>query len=99
MVLFNSQFRSKYRSVVKKARAEKIRCVKLLDGLYFVARKSPGHGRYIIQVDATDTGMFATCRTIRGAACPSFGVCVHLVTVYERMVADGFRIGRRERAA
>jgi hypothetical protein len=99
MVLFDSRFRTKYRSLVKKSRAEKIRCVRLDDGLYFVARKAKGHGRYIVQVDATDSGMFATCRTIRGAACPSFGVCVHLASVFEKMVAEGHRIGRREAAA
>lgn len=99
MVLFDSRFRSKYRSVVRKARAEKIRCVRLEDGLYYVARKQKGHGRYIVQIDSTDSGMFATCRTIRGAACPSYGVCVHLSKVYEAMVAEGHAITRRERAA
>lgn len=99
MVLFDSKFRRKYRPVVKKARSEKVRCVRLEDGLYYVARREQGHGRYIVQVDQTNSGMFATCRTIRGAACPSYGVCVHLAKTYEAMVAEGFRIGRRERAA
>jgi hypothetical protein len=98
MVLFDSNFRLKYRSLIKMARQEKIRCVRLENGLYYVARRAKGHGRYIVQVDQTKTGLFATCRTIRGANCPSFGGCVHLATVFERMVAEGLRIGRREAA-
>jgi hypothetical protein len=99
MTLFDSRFRRNNRSLIRKARAERIRCVRLEDGLYYVARKAKGHGRYIVQVDSTDSGMFATCRTIRGAACPAFGVCTHLAVVFERMVAEGHRIGRREQAA
>jgi hypothetical protein len=98
MVLFDSRFRSKYRDAVHKARSEKMRCVKLENGLYYVARREGNHGRYLVQVDSTKTGMFATCRTIRGAACPSFGVCAHLAKVYESMIAEGFRIGRKERS-
>lgn len=101
MVLFDSRFRRKYRDAIRKARGEKIRCVRLRDGLYYVARrdKQKPHGEYIVSVEATKTGMFATCRTIRGAACPSYGVCVHTAKVYETMIAEGHKIERRERAA
>jgi hypothetical protein len=68
------------------------------DGLFYVARRELGHGRYIVQVDETKTGLFATCRTIRGAACPAYGVCVHLAKVYETMIASGRKIQRREAA-
>jgi hypothetical protein len=98
MVLFDSKFRTRYRSLVRKARAEKIRVVRLESGLYYVARRESGHGRYIVQVDETKSGIFATCRTIRGAACPSRGCCVHLVTVFEKLIKDGRKIQRREAA-
>src|SRR6266849_6269212 len=98
MVLFNSQFRSNYRTLIQNARKERVRCVRLEDGLYYVARRGKGHGRYIVQVDSTDSGMFATCRTIRGGSCPSYGCCTHLAVVFERMVAEGFSIGRKQRA-
>lgn len=99
MVLFDSRFRRKYRSLVRKARAEKIRVVRLEDGLYYSARREAGHGRYLVFVDSTKTGMFATCRTVRGASCPSYGCCVHTAAVFERMIAEGHKITRRERAA
>lgn len=97
MILFDSKFRKKNRDAVKKARAEKIRCLKLRNGLYYAARKSSEHGEYLVYVESTDSGMYATCRTIKGGPCPAYGTCVHLATVYERMVAEGFRIERKER--
>lgn len=98
MVLFDSKFRRKYRKAVKQSRAERIRCVRLRNGLYYVARRASGHGEYLVSVNATNSGMFGTCRTVRGASCPAYGVCVHLATVFERMIAEGHRIGRREAA-
>ncbi len=94
MVLFDSRFRSKYRNVVRKARAEKIRCVRLEQGLFYVARRAANHGQYLVSVVSTNSGMFANCRAIYGAACPSYGVCVHVAVVFERMVAEGHKLER-----
>lgn len=99
MIVFDSKFRTKYRPLIRKARTEKIRCIRLENGLYYVARREAGHGRYIVQVDATQSGMFATCRTIRGAACPSYGGCVHIAKVFEAMVSEGHKIGRKQQEA
>jgi len=93
------RFRSKYRNLVRKARAEKIRCVRLEVNLWYCARRAKGHGQYLVSVDSTDSGHFATCRTIRGAACPSYGRCVHIAKVFEAMVAKGHEIQRNEKAA
>lgn len=101
VTLINSQFRTKYRSLVRKARTEKIRVVRLDPGIYFVARKcnEHPHGKYIVTVKETKSGMFATCRQINGASCPSFGCCSHIAAWHERAVAEGHRELRREQSA
>lgn len=98
MVLLTNKFRKDHADAVLKARTEKFKYRKLDPGLYYVRRVEEGHGRYLVQVDETKTGVFATCRTIRGAACPSYGCCAHIAKVYEVMVEDGRRIIRRERS-
>lgn len=97
MTLIDHTFRSKYRSLVQNVRTEKIRVVKLRAGLFYVARQAKGHGEYIVTVRQTKTGIFATCRTIYGAACPSFGCCTHICAWHERAVADGRRELKKER--
>lgn len=99
VTLIDSQFRSKYRSLIQNVRTEKIRVVRLEPGLFFVARKAAGHGKYIVTVKETKTGIFATCRTVEGRNCPSFGCCTHVAAWHERAVADGLRELRREQAA
>lgn len=94
MVLLDAQFRSKYRSLVSKARREKIRCVELESDLWYAARRARDHGRYLVYLAQTKTGLFSTCRTIKGAACPSYGGCVHQAAVYERLRA---KLNKRER--
>lgn len=100
MVLFDQKFRSKNRSLIRKARQEKIRCYKLEEDLYFVARREANHGRYLVYLDATKSGVFATCRTIKGAACPSWGKgCVHIAKVYEAMITEMNKRERKSQAA
>lgn len=94
MTLLDSKFRSKNRSLVKMARQEKIRCYQLETDLYYVARRAKGHGQYLVYLNATKSGLFANCRTIRGAACPSFGACVHIAKVNESLRAE---LNKRER--
>lgn len=98
MVLFDSNFRAKNREAIKKARSEKIRVVRLEENLYYCARRAKGHGRYLVQLDVTKSGLFANCRTIRGASCPSYGCCTHIAAVYERMVAQVFKTEKKEAA-
>lgn len=99
MVLLNSQFRTKWRALIRNARAEKIRVVKLDPGLYYVARRAKGHGRYLVSVQETSSGIFANCRQIYGASCQSYGCCTHVAAVFERMVNDGQRALKGQRAA
>lgn len=99
MVLIDNNFRKRYASLVKRARVEKIRVVRLEPGLFFVARKAKGHNKYIVTVKETHTGIFATCRQVYGAACPSFGCCTHIAAWHERAVADGRRELKKEQAA
>lgn len=97
MVLIDAKFRNTYRSLVQNARSEKIRVVRLRRGLFYIARKAAGHGEYLVSVKETKTGIFATCRQLYGAACPSFGCCTHIAAWHERAVADGLREMKKER--
>lgn len=99
MTLFDQKFRSKHRSLVNKSRREKLRCVKLEENLYYCARRAANHGRYLISLTATKTGLFATCRTTTGAACPSFGCCIHICKVHEALKAELNKRERKEVAA
>lgn len=99
MILIDNNFRSKYRSLIKHVRTEKIRVVKLEPGVFYVARKSKGHGQYIVTVKETKTGIFATCRRLYGGPCAAFGCCTHICAAVLRMFADGRREQRKESRA
>lgn len=99
MVVIENNFRSKYRSLIKRVRTEKIRVVRLRAGVFYVARKAEGHGEYVVTVRETRTGIFATCRKLYGGSCPAFGCCTHIAAWHERAVKDGRREMRKERAA
>lgn len=91
MVRISNDFRTKYRSLLKKVREEKIRTVRLEPDLFYVARRAPNHGRYVVSIEQTKTGTFATCRRVLGGACPSFGACVHIASAVESAIRDGRR--------
>lgn len=96
MVRIENNFRDKYRSLVRRVREEKIRVVRLEGDLWYVARRASGHGRYIVSIEQTKSGTFATCRQINGASCPSFGCCVHIVSAVEAGIRDGRRKLKKE---
>lgn len=99
MVIFDNNFRKNYPEAVYKARTEKIRVVKLEDNLYYVARRAAGHGRYLVYLDVASTGtVTATCKTLRGVACPSYGCCAHLAKVFLRLEAEVKKIQRKDAA-
>lgn len=100
MIEISNNFRSRYRSAVRKARAERIRCVKLEEGLFYVARRAENHGRYLVFIRETKSGVFATCRNLEGYPCPTTKgtdrCCAHIATAVERGIQDG---RKRQRAA
>lgn len=98
MVRIENNFRDKYRSLARRVREEKIRVVRLEGDLWYVSRRSPGHGRYIVSIEQTKSGTFATCRQTNGASCPSFGCCVHIAACVERAIQHGRKLKTQEAA-
>lgn len=96
MVRIENNFRTKYRSLCKKVREEKIRTVRLEPDLFYVARRASGHGRYIVSIEQTKSGTFATCRQTNGHSCPSFGACVHICAAVQSGIRDGRRKLKKE---
>lgn len=96
MILIDNTFRRKHRDAVRLARKEPFTVKHLDQGLYFVCRKAEGHGKYIVTIQVTKSGIFTTCRRVYGGSCPSFGCCAHIAAWHERAVANGRRLQRKE---
>lgn len=100
MIEIGNNFRKRYASAVKKARAERIRCVYLDPGIWYVARRAPGHGQYLVRFfDTPDPEkVTAVCSTIYNQACPSSlgkKACVHIALAHERAIRDGRKKQRK----
>lgn len=102
MVEITNSFRQKYPNAVRMARTEKVRCVKLESQLFYVSRRSPGHGRYLVFIRETRSGVFATCRSLEGYPCPTTKgtdrCCVHIAAAVERGIREGRKRERKEAA-
>lgn len=102
MIGVSKDIRARFPSAFKKARKERIRCVRLAVDLYFVARVNPGHGRYIVRFfeipGLNETRVKVQCRSIDGDPCRgSFGnrLCAHAAKAIEA----GIRHGRKKQKA
>src|SRR5688572_103387 len=92
MIEIGNNFRKRYASAVRSARTERIRCVKLRPGLWYVARKAEGHGEYLVFIRETSSGVYATCRAVSGSACPTTKgsvCCVHIACAVEHGIDEG----------
>lgn len=92
MIEITNNFRSVYRSAIRKARSERIRCVRLEDDLFYVARREPGHGRYIVRFFHKGQTVSAVCSSIYNEVCRGCWngrCCVHIALAFERSVQDG----------
>lgn len=97
MIEITNDFRSKYASVVRKSRTEKIRVVRLEVDLYYVARREKGHGRYFVKLVTDEEGkVTAECRFVNGWRCQGTmkrgSCCTHIAAAIER----GIQLGRKK---
>lgn len=102
MIEIRNNFRSTYRSAVRKSRAEKIRVVRLEPDLIYVSRRNPGHGQYLVRFFHEGETVSAVCETIFNEVCRGTykkRCCVHIAAAYEKAVRHGQLLTRREQAA
>lgn len=95
MVVIDSSFRTKHASVVRKARTEKIRVVRLESDLYYVSRRAAGHGRYMVKFFNAET-VRATCTSVYDEPCRGSWkdrCCTHIAAAVER----GIKLGREKK--
>ena len=96
MIEITKNFRSKYSSVIRKARTEKIRVVRLEVDLYYVARRAAGHGQYLVRFFHKGNAVTAVCANIFNQACKgTWGqgkCCTHIAAAVER----GIQLGRKK---
>src|SRR5688500_8827594 len=94
LIEITRRFTSWNREAIRKARNEKIRCVRLEPNLYYAARREAGHGRYLISFFQKRGSWWATCSTIRGDPCPSTAgkrCCIHIAISYLRALESSRR--------
>src|SRR6185295_8696553 len=103
MIEITNSFRTKYASVVRKSRAEKIRVVRLEVDLYYVARRDSGHGQYLVRFFHKGNSVTAVCANIFNQACKgTWGkgkCCTHIAAAVERGIQLGRKKSQQERAA
>lgn len=102
MIEITSNFRSKYASVLRKARTEKIRCVRLEVDLYYVARRESGHGQYLVRFFHKGNTVSAVCATIFNEGCKGCWqgrCCTHIAAAVLRGIAHGRKRKQESEAA
>lgn len=103
MIVIDNNFRSQYRSAVRKARAERIRTVRLESNLYYVSRREKGHGRYLVKfIEEPNGTVTAECRMINGWKCSGTlkrgSCCLHIASAVLRALEYGRRKNESEAA-
>lgn len=109
MIGIDNSFPVKYRSAWKKARTERIRCVRLEDNLFYVSRRDTKrkHGRYLVRLFwiptvGGDKQLKMQCRDIENnpcRGCYSGKACAHIGIVVLRAFKRGRRMERQSEAA
>lgn len=105
MILVTPDIRKRFHAAFKKARAERIRAVRLDKDLWFAMRREAGHGRYLIRFDVIravngDDQVTVRCNSVDGERCKGTWprkqglpdrMCVHAATVIDRSIQYGAR--------
>lgn len=99
MVLITKDIHSRFPNAFRKARNEKIKCIRNDVDLYFVARAAPGHGRYYVRFFETmglnETKVKVQCRSVEGEPCRGMyreQLCAHAAKAIE----SGIKHGRKK---
>lgn len=100
MIELTPDFRTRYRTAIRRARTERIRVIRLEDNLWYVARREKGHGRYLVRMFHQGEAVSAVCSNIYNQPCESTkkpGVaCIHIAAAVEHGIRDGRRRQKRE---
>jgi hypothetical protein len=102
MIPITSDIRNRFPSAFRKARVERIRCVRLEPDLYYVARRAQGHGQYMVRFFNRGADVTAVCGTINNERCKGTfqdRCCVHIAAAVESGIKHGRKSQRREVAA
>jgi hypothetical protein len=110
LILVTENIRQLYHGVFKKARHEKITAKRLNARLWYVARKTEGHGEYLVrfhevpQINGEDL-VYVSCNSVDGDRCKGTlrqkrhfqnPMCVHIATAIDRGIQYGQRKAKLE---
>lgn len=101
MIPITPDIRKRFAAAFRKARRERIRCVRLECDLYYVARRADGHGQYLVRFFNKGADVTAVCGTINNERCKGTfqdRCCVHIAAAVESGIKHG-RAKQESRAA